>query len=187
MKFIFLFTLASLLLAGCSREGETVIEPALQPVQIREADSSPEVALVPEPSLEEEESVPESTTNTVTNDGHWPDREERLDVQGAVETVVIPLNLNSPTESLNFEVTLNTHSVDLGMDLATLASLETDNGLSVSAVTWDAPVGGHHIGGVLSFPTELDGSALLDNASRVTLIIRDVDAPMRAFSWVTNE
>lgn len=161
MKLLLIFSLAYLLLAGCSGEGGAIVEPTLQPIQIREGDS-----------------------DELTSQGKWPDGEEKLDAQGAVEVSVIPLNLNNPDGSLNFEVKLDTHSVDLSMDLASLAMLEADNGLHVGAMGWDAAVGGHHVEGVLSFPTDLDGSALLDNASSLTLIIRDVDASVRVFSWI---
>jgi hypothetical protein len=187
MKFLLLITLTSLLLAGCSQNNTSLIESTKQIVQIHEVDPAAANTLIPESPPEADELVLESTTDAAANSDHWPDGEEKLDIQGAVETTVIPLNLNSPAESLNFEVTLNTHSVDLSMDLASLATLEADNGLTVSASEWEAPSGGHHVGGVLSFPTEFNGSALLENASRVTLIIRDVDAPVRAFSWIASE
>ena len=109
----------------------------------------------------------------------WPDGEARLDDQGAVEVAVTPLNLNAPDGSLNFSVGLNTHSVDLSMDLAPLATLEADNGLAVQAVLWEAPRGGHHVSGVLSFPLTADGAALLEGAAQLSLKIRDLDAPER--------
>jgi hypothetical protein len=43
----------------------------------------------------------------------------RLDEQGMVTVEVTPLNLGMPGETLVFEVSMNTHSVDLSMDLAT--------------------------------------------------------------------
>lgn len=113
----------------------------------------------------------------------WPDGEIQLDDQGAVEVAVTPLNLNAPDGSLNFNVGLNTHSVDLSMDLALLATLETDRGLGVQAISWEAPRGGHHVSGVLSFPTTSDGKPLLEGASRLILRIQDMDAPQREFTW----
>ena len=116
----------------------------------------------------------------------WPDGEVQLDEQGFVEVSVTPLNLNAPDGTLNFSVGLNTHSVDLSMDLASLATLEADNGLGVQAVLWDAPSGGHHISGILSFPTFAEGESLLEGASHLTLKIRDVDAHERTFRWISN-
>jgi hypothetical protein len=105
------------------------------------------------------------------------------DEQGQVVVTVTPLNLNNPNTTLNFEVVLDTHSVDLSMDLAPLAMLSSDNGLTVQAANWDAPRGGHHVSGILSFPAEVEGTALLAGTSRLTLTIRNVDVPERTFVW----
>jgi hypothetical protein len=100
-----------------------------------------------------------------------------------VEVVVRPLDLGSQAGKLTFEVALNTHSVDLNMDLATLSTLTTDTGLTVQADVWDAPRGGHHVSGTLSFPSSVDGKEILDGAAKLTLTIKDVDAPERTFAW----
>lgn len=107
----------------------------------------------------------------------------RSDQQGAVTVNVTPLNLENPSDQLEFDVALETHSVDLSMDLATLATLTTDTGITVQAATWDAPRGGHHVEGKLLFPATKDGKAILENASKLTLTITDVDAPSRVFEW----
>lgn len=106
-----------------------------------------------------------------------------VDEQGAVSVAVTPLDLSPDASSLDFEVAMNTHSVDLSMDLATLATLATDDGRSVTATLWDAVPGGHHVSGVLTFPAEVEGTAVLADASQLTLTIRDVDAPERTFVW----
>jgi hypothetical protein len=107
----------------------------------------------------------------------------RTDNQGAVEFVVEPLNLNESGETLDFSVVMDTHSVDVGWDLAALAMLETGSGSQVGATGW--PVGGgHHYGGTLSFPRfEPDGDDLLAGASVLRLIIRGTDVPERVFTW----
>jgi len=108
---------------------------------------------------------------------------ELTDSQGAVTVVVKPLELNSSQDTLSFEVTLDTHSIDLSMDLAALATLTTDTGWSVQAARWDAPLGGHHVSGILAFPSSIEGKTILDGVSKLTLIIKDVDASDRVFSW----
>lgn len=107
----------------------------------------------------------------------------RTDEQGAVQISVTPLNLVDPGETLDFEVIMNTHSVELGMNLAELATLSTDSGQMVTARAWDAPSGGHHVEGKLQFPSSVDGKLLLKGATRVTLSLRDIDAPERVFTW----
>ncbi len=107
----------------------------------------------------------------------------RNDQQGAVIVEVTPLNLDDPSDQLEFDVVLDTHSVDLSMDLAALATLTTDTGVTVQATLWDAPRGGHHVSGRLIFPAAKDGKPILDGATKLTLTIVNVDAPSRVFEW----
>lgn len=107
----------------------------------------------------------------------------RSDSQGAVTMEVTLTNLSDPGDELVFEISMNTHSVDLSMDLAELATLTADNGNTVQASLWDAPRGGHHVSGTLSFPASVDGKQVLDGATRLTLTINDVDARERVFTW----
>ncbi len=107
----------------------------------------------------------------------------RTDQQGSVTVEVTPLNLANPSGQLEFDVALNTHSVDLSMDLATLATLTTDTGITVQATSWDATPGGHHVSGKLIFPAAKDGKPILEGASKLILTIINVDAPSRVFEW----
>ena len=111
------------------------------------------------------------------------DSATRTDGQGAIIFEVTPLNLDAPTETLEFDIVLTTHSIDLSMDLATLATLTTDTGLTVQATLWDAPRGGHHVSGKLIFPATVNGKSILDGATKLTLTIVNVDAPSRVFEW----
>lgn len=104
-----------------------------------------------------------------------------------VVVAIQPLNVGSGEEWLKFEVSMNTHSVDLSMDLAALASLATNNGLTVQAILWDAPRGGHHVKGTLVFPASVDGKSLFDGATELILIIKEVDVPVRIFTWSLNQ
>lgn len=107
----------------------------------------------------------------------------RVDEQGAIVMEVTPINLNTQADMLEFEVAMNTHSVDLSMDLAQLATLTTDAGITVNATRWEAPSGGHHVRGKLLFPSSKDGKPVLDSATNITVQIRDVDASLRTFVW----
>lgn len=107
----------------------------------------------------------------------------RSDSQGAVTIEVKPENLSNPGKTLIFDISMNTHSIDLSMDLTTLATLSTDNGRSVQALLWDASRGGHHVSGKLSFPASVDGKSILDGDTKLTLTIKDVDAAQRVFTW----
>jgi hypothetical protein len=118
----------------------------------------------------------------VAIDPTW-DQATQVDEQGAVVVEATPLNLNMQDNTLEFEIVLDTHSVDLSMDLAQLATLTTDAGLTINATKWDAPRGGHHVSGKLLFPSMMDGKTILDGATNITVQIRDVDASLREFVW----
>lgn len=107
----------------------------------------------------------------------------RSDQQGAITVEVTSLNLDSATDTLDFDVVMDTHSVDLSMDLASLATLTTDTGITVQATLWDAPLGGHHVAGKLIFPATQDGKSILEGAATLTLTLVNVDVPSRSFEW----
>lgn len=111
------------------------------------------------------------------------DSATRTDGQGAIIFEVTPLNLNAPADTLEFDIALNTHSIDLSMDLASTATLATDTGVTVPASLWDAPRGGHHVSGKLIFPATMNGKPVLEGATKITLAILNVDAPSRVFEW----
>jgi hypothetical protein len=88
-----------------------------------------------------------------------------------------------------FTVALNTHNVDLdAIELQTLAALRVD-GVLVQPIAWDAPTGGHHRSGTLSFPTTTsDGQQLIRaQTTTVELLIRGVaGVPERSFQWTAS-
>jgi len=134
--------------------------------------------------------LPPSTTaqnkpDSVSTESASPsnDSATRIDQQGAIIFEITPLNLDTPMDTLEFDVALTTHSIDLSMDLATLSTLTTNTGVTVQATLWDAPRGGHHVEGKLIFPTTKDGKSILDGATKLTLTIVNVDAPSRIFEW----
>lgn len=100
---------------------------------------------------------------------------------------VKPLNLETSASDLDFAVAMNTHSVDLGMDLTSAATLTTDTGVSVQPSSWDGPRGGHHISGTLIFPASQDGKPVLQGANKLTLTISNVGAPSRVFEWTLSQ
>lgn len=108
----------------------------------------------------------------------------RIDEQGMVVIEVTPIDLDTSADSIEFDVVMNTHSVDLSMDLAVLSTLTTDTGLTIPATQWDAPSGGgHHLTGKLIFPSIQDGKPILEGAGKLMLTIVDLDAPLRLFEW----
>ena len=185
MKPLVIFFISAVLLVACSPMQPDSIEPAataffvtatLPPTQIPFPTSSARsVTATPttDPSVFAQLFPGSSGGNELT----------RLDEQGMVTVEVTPLNLGMPGDTLVFEVSMNTHSVDLSMDLAQLAALTTDTGQAVQASFWEAPRGGHHVSGKLIFPAAMNGMPVLDGATKVSLEIREVDASLRTFEW----
>ena len=192
MKAYRIFALALIAGALLTACGGSLLETETTSLQLPESDLEKPVVekseLVQAETFQPSETEPEEVKDSSGDQPRvlWPDGEVKVDEQGYVEFTVTPLNLNAPDGTLNFSVGLNTHSVDLSMNLASLATLEADNGLGVQATLWDAPRGGHHVSGILTFPTSVDGAILLDGATHLTLTIRDVDAPQRTFTWISN-
>jgi hypothetical protein len=87
-----------------------------------------------------------------------------------------------------FTVVLDTHAVNLdAYDLTQLAVLRTDQDEDAAPIGWDAPAGGHHREGTLSFPaTRTDGSPLITAETQVLeLRIREVGGvPETTLQWV---
>jgi hypothetical protein len=164
-----LLLVLTLILSACAsaQTASVPTQPATQPVSNAVPTSTDDPAL-----------IPTLFPNTAGNRDL-----ARMDEQGAVIFEVTPLNLGTPADSLEFDVTMNTHSVDLSMDLAQLATLTTDAGVIVQATKWDATPGGHHISGKLIFPSMQDGKSILEGASKLTLTVVNVDASSRVFEW----
>ena len=102
---------------------------------------------------------------------------EQVDESGAVNVTIKPTEISE--EGWSFEVTLQTHSVELDMDILASVVLIDADGAQVRATKWDGdPPGGHHRMGTLSF-------AALDRAPEtITLLARDIaDVPLREFVW----
>ncbi len=169
MRRLILTLLSMLILVACSTTAPTPEQTVAEPAPVSNATPTPadDPALLPT-------LFPNATGSSELT---------RTDQQGAVVVEVTPLNLATPADTLEFDVTLNTHSIDLSMDLATLATLTTNTGVAVQATTWDAPLGGHHVEGKLIFPAMNDGKSILEGASKLALTIVNVDAASRVFEW----
>lgn len=81
-----------------------------------------------------------------------------------------------------FDVTLDTHSVDLdALDLSD-AILRNDRGEMLPAQSWAAPKGGHHREGALAF--EGNATPFFAGAAWIELVLSGVgDLPERTLRW----
>lgn len=91
--------------------------------------------------------------------------------------------LNQQKTAVVFDVSMDTHSVDLDrIDLGKLATLKDDGGTTYQATSWNAPAGGHHRSGTLTFPT----FPLLEQGQTkyFEVVIKDVaGVPERVLRW----
>jgi hypothetical protein len=168
---LFGFAIAALAMAACSGSPS----PAAGPAGGEPAEAAVSAAAGP--------TAPGAAAPSAQ--GRSPSQElARSDTQGAVEVTVSPSFWTRDAEgTLEFEVSMETHSVELSMDLAQLATLQTDTGLTLQALDWSGGEG-HHVTGVLRFPSATpEGRPLLQNAALLILTLRDVDAPTRVFQW----
>ena len=93
-----------------------------------------------------------------------------IDNQNNVEFQVTP---SKPNE---FQITMDTHSVELSFDLMQISTLYDDSENSYKPLAWEGSApSGHHRSGILKFP-EID-----ENAKSVKLII--IDSAEREFNW----
>jgi len=98
--------------------------------------------------------------------------------------VSVAVTWKGPEAGPVFEVTMDTHSVDLdSMDLARLATLKTPAG-ELAPSGWSAPRGGHHRAGTLTFASVAGDGRSTIGSGPVELVIRDVaGVPDRSFQW----
>lgn len=96
--------------------------------------------------------------------------------------VTVAVDWAGPAAGAVFDVTLDTHSVDLdALDLGD-ATLRNDRGQTATARPWTAPKGGHHREGELEFGD--DAGALLAGAKWIELVIVGVgDLSERTLRW----
>lgn len=176
MKRIVLLTVLSLSLLVLTACGDSAAPEVAVPAMDALAVTAPEIEL-PEVEVPQAEVPAPGTPSGAGLD------ETVADEQGTVSVTVTPRNIDAQSSVLEFEVAMNTHSVDLSMNLAELATLSTDTGTEIAAIGWDAPEGGHHVSGVLSFPAGGEDAELLEGATTLTLTLVNVDAPERTFTW----
>lgn len=143
--------------------------------------------LIPQVIFMGDPSLPPTHTPIVNPLRSGFDLTPEMDGQGAISVDITPLNLNNAVQSIDFEVALDTHSIDLSMDLAKMATLIIDNGAPIPALNWNAPRGGHHVSGTLSFPSAIADGMILEGAKEVKLVILDLDAVERDFVWKTGK
>ncbi len=100
------------------------------------------------------------------------------DAQGEVTVEATPKNIGEGTKSWEFEVVMDTHSVELNNDMVAASELVV-NGSVYKPVLWEGdPAGGHHRAGTIRF------SSIAPLPKSITLVIREVGGVSgRKFQW----
>ncbi len=107
------------------------------------------------------------------------DLESQISNERGVKVTVTPQNISMNAKTWNFEVKLETHTRDLGEDLAKSSVLVAD-GKKYAPIGWEgAPPGGHHRKGKLSFNAIVPQPASMELQIRLTS-----DLSPRSFKWL---
>jgi len=108
--------------------------------------------------------------------------EAQTNEEGPVKVKVTPIDVSRDAQIWQFNIVLDTHSVELDYDLTKVASLFDDQGREYKAVSWEGPgPGGHHIDGNLIF------NAVLPLPKEIEIRILNVgDVAIRSFIWELN-
>jgi len=98
---------------------------------------------------------------------------------GGVMIQLTPIDVSAQAKEWTFDVALNTHTQNLGDELATEATLVGAGGSAQPALGWSGdPPGGHHRKGVLRF------AAPTPRPAAIELRIRRPNEPdARVFRW----
>lgn len=82
----------------------------------------------------------------------------------------------TPLSTSEFQIAIDTHSVELDFDLTQISALYDDAGNTYKPLKWEgSEPGGHHRNGILKFPS------IDKNAKSIKLVI--IDSTKREFSW----
>lgn len=100
---------------------------------------------------------------------------------GSVSVSVLPREIKIGG-NLEFEITLDTHSVELDEDLVQVSVLIDESGKEYGPIGWEGdPPGGHHRSGILVF------APITPIPKMLRLIVRNVGGiANREFSWTTG-
>jgi DNA-binding beta-propeller fold protein YncE len=106
----------------------------------------------------------------------------RVNHERAVTVEVTPLNLDGSGATVDFQVVLDTHAVELDYDLVQLSILRDDQGNEYAPVGWEGGQGGHHMSGILRF--ENAGQILKPGRQYLELELQEIaQVPSRHFRW----
>lgn len=115
--------------------------------------------------------------NSVNGDNPAGKYQAKTDNQANVTVEVIPKSIGVNQEKNTFEISFNTHSVDLNFDFQKVIILKDNLGNKYEAIEWTGGKSGHHMNGNIVFP-KIDS-----NAKSIEMEIDSVGGVTRIFDW----
>jgi len=122
----------------------------------------------------EDKSVLNIKTEEVDNDNKYL---MQSDDQASVTVDITPTILGVDEDQNIFEVSINTHSVEMDYDFSKVIVLKDNLGNTYDALEWTGGRGGHHISGDIIFPN------INNQATGVELDVLGVSEVNRIFKW----
>lgn len=135
---ITVLSLLALVATACSVASGAQPGPALAPQMTAIAPPAPV------PSEAEDASAPAAGQRAISLPA-----ETRTDAEGSVTVAVTPAG--GTADTLIFDVSMNTHSVELEYDMTKIATLRDDQDRTYAVKDWNGAAGGHHREGSLTF------------------------------------
>jgi hypothetical protein len=124
------------------------------------------------PKQELSEIISQNTEENVGATGLSP----QIKTMGAVDVEIIPISID-PSKEVVFDLSLNTHSVELNYDYTKIVTLTDEQGNTYKPIRWTGGAGGHHLKGKLVFPP------FSKQANELTLTLNGVDNKIEVFNW----
>ncbi|MEK7081204.1 MAG: hypothetical protein AAB902_02350 [Patescibacteria group bacterium] len=105
--------------------------------------------------------------------------ESKTDEQSAITVTVTPIDIFPRSKQWKFDISMNTHSIELDQDLTKTTVLVDNQGKEYRPIAWEGPVGGHHREGVLVF------NAINPLPKYIELKIKNIGSSVteRLFKW----
>lgn len=111
--------------------------------------------------------------DTMTSNKSYKPQEKSF---GLVDIEITPSHITNG-DPIKFDVSLNTHSIELDYDFKEIATLTDDNRNTYEVKNWDGGSGGHHLRGTLEFED------LKTSASKLSLELSGIDGEDNTYTW----
>ncbi|KKS99288.1 MAG: hypothetical protein UW07_C0016G0015 [Candidatus Nomurabacteria bacterium GW2011_GWF2_43_8] len=102
--------------------------------------------------------------------------ESKINEQGGVTATITPIDILSPSSEWKFDIEMNTHSVELKDPMLSTVLIDNE-GKEYKPTSWNGPVEGHHMNGVLTF------NQIVPTPKFITLKVKNAGDIIRSFTW----